>query len=607
MGKIAILNEQLANQIAAGEVVERPASVVKELVENSIDANSTVIKIEVEEGGLQAIKVTDNGDGIASEDCLLAFERHATSKIKHERDLFSIRSLGFRGEALPSIASVSRTEVKTCTGEGPGAHLVIEAGEVKHHSVAPSRKGTEVTVTRLFFNTPARLKHLKSVHTELGNISDVVARLAMAHPEISFQLFHNGKQLIKTDGKNNLLQVIASAYGVSVAKNMVSLHGQSLDFTITGYTTKPTETRASRKYLSLFINGRYIRNYKLANAIIEGYHTFLPVGRYPISVVHIQMDPTLVDINVHPAKLEARISKEDELIELVKTTIQQALQKTNVIPEIKAAKPKIEKPKQAAFSFHFQMKSDEKTAIEHLWGDEFKDIEYAREQSEEKLKYPLHAEETLFEEKRSNLKESVRIEDEKPEFPELYPVGQVHGTYIVAQNDEGLYLIDQHAAQERIKYEYYYDKLGEAPNDLQDLLIPITFELSVNEKQIVEEQRELFESFGIHFEQFGEKTYIVRSHPSWFPKGKEEETIRSIVDLLLEEKTFDLKKLREETAIMMACKQSIKANQFLTQDEMAALLQTLKTCRSPYTCPHGRPVMVHFSTYELQKMFKRVM
>lgn len=606
VGKITILNEQLANQIAAGEVVERPASVVKELVENSIDANSTYIKIEIEEGGLQSIKVTDNGDGIANEDCLLAFERHATSKIKHERDLFSIRSLGFRGEALPSIASVSRTEVKTCTGEGPGTHLVIEAGEVKHHSVAPSRKGTEVTVTRLFFNTPARLKHLKSVHTELGNISDVVNRLAMAHPEISFQLIHNGKQLLKTDGKNDLLQVIASAYGVSVAKNMVSLYNQSLDFTITGYTTKPTETRASRKYLSLFINGRYIRNYKLANAIIEGYHTFLPIGRYPISIIHIQMDPTLVDINVHPAKLEARISKEEELIELVKTTIQQVLQKTNVIPEIKVDKPKIEKPKQASFSFHFQTKNDEKQAIEHLWGDEFKDISHDQVQREEKLLYPAQVEKTQAEEQKQ-VEKVERTEDEKPEFPELHPVGQVHGTYIVAQNDEGLYLIDQHAAQERIKYEFYYDKLGETSNDLQDLLIPITFEMSLSEKQLVEEHRELFESFGIYFEPFGEKTYIVRSHPSWFPKGQEEETIRNIVDLLLEEKTFDLKKLREETATMMACKQSIKANQFLTQDEMATLIEMLKTCRSPYTCPHGRPVMVHFSTYELKKMFKRVM
>lgn len=602
MGKITILNEQLANQIAAGEVVERPASVVKELVENSIDANSTYIKIEIEEGGLQSIKVTDNGDGIANEDCLLAFERHATSKIKHERDLFSIRSLGFRGEALPSIASVSRTEVKTCTGEGPGTHLIIEAGEVKHHSVAPSRKGTEVTVTRLFFNTPARLKHLKSVHTELGNISDVVNRLAMAHPEISFQLFHNGKQLLKTDGKNNLLQVIASAYGVSVARNMVSLHGQSLDFAITGYTTKPAETRASRKYLSIFLNGRYIRNHKLANAVIEGYHTFLPVGRYPISVVHIQMDPTLVDVNVHPAKLEARISKEEELMELVKTTIRQALQKTNVIPEIKVDKPKTEKPKQEAFSFHFQTKNDEKQAIEHLWGDEFKIIAHDQLQLEEKPPYPVQAEKT-----HKHVEEMERTEEEKPEFPELHPVGQVHGTYIVAQNDDGLYLIDQHAAQERIKYEYYFDKLGETSNDLQDLLIPITFELSLSEKQLVEEHRELFESFGIRFEPFGEKTYIVRSHPSWFPKGQEEETIRNIVDLLLEEKTFDLKKLREETAMMMACKQSIKANQFLTLDEMAALLETLKMCRSPYTCPHGRPIMVHFSTYELKKMFKRVM
>lgn len=602
MPNIIILDEQLANQIAAGEVVERPASIVKELVENAIDANSTMVKIVVEDGGLQSIQVTDNGDGISEEDCELAFERHATSKIKHERDLFSIRSLGFRGEALPSIASVSRTEVKTCTGEGPGTHIIMEAGELKHRSLTSSRKGTEIIVSRLFFNTPARLKYLKTVHTELGNITDVVNRLAMAHPNISFQLIHNGKQILHTDGKNNLLQVIASIYGVSVAKNMVAIQNQSLDFSISGFTTKPEETRASRKYMSLFINGRYIRNYTLANAIVEGYHTFLPLGRFPISVIHVQMDPTLVDINVHPAKLEARLSKERELVELMTSTIRAALQKTNLIPEVKLRNNEKARTEQVSLPFQFQTKKHEKAEIQNLLQDELFQRNDENKTSIETENKQQIIKEPLVDEQRTDLEQTEGVG-----IPPLYPVGQVHGTYIIAQNEDGLYLIDQHAAQERIKYEYFFEKMGETPRDLQDLLVPLSFEFSIKEAQVVEENLSFFQKFGIYFEQFGDKTYIVRSHPSWFPNGKEEETIRSIVELLLEEKTFDMKKIREDTAIMMACKKSIKANHYLRQDEMVSLLQSLRRCREPYTCPHGRPVIIHFSTYELEKMFKRVM
>ncbi len=600
MAKIIVLDEQLANQIAAGEVVERPASVVKELVENSIDANSSMIKIEVEDGGLQAIRVTDNGDGIAKEECRLAFERHATSKIQHERDLFSIRSLGFRGEALPSIASVSRTEVKTCTGDGPGTHMILEGGEFKHISPAPSRKGTEIHVSRLFFNTPARLKYLKTVHTELGNITDIVNRLALAHPEISFELIHNGKPLLKTDGKNDLLQVIAAIYGFSAAKNMLAVQNQSLDFTISGFSTKPNETRASRKYMSLFVNGRYIRHFALANAIMDGYHTYLPAGRYPISVVHIGMDPSLVDINVHPAKLEARISKEQELMELLKKSIREALQKTNIIPKAAMPKPKKEDAEQKALSFHFQRKKSEKEAVRHLLNDELfqratEKIEDAPDRGESFAK-EAPADAFLTGEK-----------EERDGIPALYPIGQVHGTYIVAQNEQGLYLIDQHAAQERIKYEYFFEKLGETARELQELLVPLTFEFSNQEAQWIEKNMAELKKLGICLERFGDKTYLVRSHPSWFPKGKEEEAIRDIIELALEEKTFDLKKMREETAIMMACKRSIRANQFLSQDDMVSLLESLRSCRDPYTCPHGRPVMIHFSTYELEKMFKRVM
>ncbi len=603
---IVVLDEQLSNQIAAGEVVERPASVVKELVENSIDANSSIIKIEIEDGGLQSIKVTDNGNGIDREDCVLAFERHATSKIKNERDLFSIRSLGFRGEAIPSIASVSKIDIKTCVGDGPGTHIIVEAGELQENTVTASRKGTEVTVTQLFFNTPARLKYLKTVHTELGNITDIIYRLALAHPEISFHFFHNHRQIIKTNGGNDLLQVASAIYGLSVAKKMIPFKNSSLDFEMMGLLAKPEETRASRKYISLFVNGRYIRNYTLANAVIAGYHTLLPIGRFPISVIHIKMNPTLIDVNVHPSKLDVRLSKEKELTDLLTTTIRERLQETNLIPEIRAQESDKEDIHQQKLAFQFSTKNHVNKEVEQFVKD---DIYTSSDDSYNQSKFqPVETSEEIVKEQATHLTmNGVEQSKEKETVPPLYPVGQIHGTYIIAQNDNGLYLIDQHAAQERIKYEFYRDKLGEPQRELQDLMIPLTLELNHEEAILVEENLALFHEIGLFFEQFGDKAFIVRSHPTWFPTGKEEETIRNIVDFVLEDKKVNVKDLREDTAIMMSCKLSIKANQFLDNDDMFALLQSLRACEKPYTCPHGRPVMIHFSAYELEKMFKRVM
>ncbi|MEH7110113.1 DNA mismatch repair endonuclease MutL, partial [Bacillus sp. JJ1764] len=295
MGKIIQLDDALSNKIAAGEVVERPASVVKELVENSIDAGSTVIEIEVEEAGLAKIRITDNGDGIEEEDVLIAFQRHATSKIKDENDLFRIRTLGFRGEALPSIASVSRLEMSTSTGEGAGNRIVIEGGKVDIFEKAPSRRGTDIVITDLFFNTPARLKYMKTIHTELGNITDVVNRLALSHPEVAFRLIHNERKLLQTNGNGDVRQVLAAIYGMSIAKQLVPISGSSLDYKISGFASMPEVTRASRNYISTMINGRFIKNYSLAKAIQEGYHTLLPIGRFPIVYLNIEMDPLLVD------------------------------------------------------------------------------------------------------------------------------------------------------------------------------------------------------------------------------------------------------------------------------------------------------------------------
>ncbi|PEK42154.1 DNA mismatch repair endonuclease MutL [Bacillus toyonensis] len=647
MGKIRKLDDQLSNLIAAGEVVERPASVVKELVENSIDANSTSIEIHLEEAGLSKIRIIDNGDGIAEEDCIVAFERHATSKIKDENDLFRIRTLGFRGEALPSIASVSELELITSTGDAPGTHLIIKGGDIIKQEKTASRKGTDITVQNLFFNTPARLKYMKTIHTELGNITDIVYRIAMSHPEVSLKLFHNEKKLLHTSGNGDVRQVLASIYSIQVAKKLIPIEAESLDFTIKGYVTLPEVTRASRNYMSTIVNGRYVRNFVLMKAVQQGYHTLLPVGRYPIGFLSIEMDPMLVDVNVHPAKLEVRFSKEQELLKLIEETLQAAFKKIQLIPDAGVTTKKKEKDESVQEQFQFEHtkpkepsmpdivlptgmdeKQEERTTVKQpaeLWQPPKR--EWQPPQSlvrEEKSWLPSSKpiiEEPIREEKSWNsndddfeleeLEEEVgeikEIEMNGNDLPPLYPIGQMHGTYIFAQNDNGLYMIDQHAAQERINYEYFRDKVGRVAQEVQELLVPYRIDLSLTEFLRVEEQLEELKKVGLFLEQFGHQSFIVRSHPTWFPKGQETEIIDEMMEQVVKLKKVDIKKLREEAAIMMSCKASIKANQYLTNDQIFALLEELRTTTNPYTCPHGRPILVHHSTYELEKMFKRVM
>ncbi|MDF2646253.1 MAG: mismatch repair protein, partial [Paenibacillus sp.] len=342
MGKIQLLSEHIANQIAAGEVVERPSSVVKELVENSVDAGSTRIDVTIEEGGLQLIRVSDNGSGMALEDCELAFQRHATSKIATSKDLFSIRTLGFRGEALPSIASVSRLEcVTSSTNDGLGRKISIEGGTIRSVEETAASRGTEVSVRELFYNTPARLKYMKTIQTELGHISDYLYRLALAHPGIAFSLKHNSNLLLQTLGNGDLLQVIAGIYGTAIGKQMLPIQVESLDYTITGFVAKPEMTRANRGGISTIVNGRYVRNFALNQALLQGYHTLLPINRYPVAVLHIGMDPALVDVNVHPSKLEVRFSKEAELTALIEAEVKRLFGRQVLIPQgMKPAAPK---------------------------------------------------------------------------------------------------------------------------------------------------------------------------------------------------------------------------------------------------------------------------
>jgi len=659
MGKIIQLDDALSNKIAAGEVVERPASVVKELLENSIDAGSTIIEVDLEEAGLARIRITDNGDGIEEDDVLTAFQRHATSKIKNENDLFRIRTLGFRGEALPSIASVSRLEMKTSTGI-EGNKILIEGGKVEGLEKADSRKGTDITITDLFFNTPARLKYMKTIHTELGNVTDVVNRLALANPDISFRLVHNGRQLLKTAGNGDVRQVLAAIYGINMVKAMVPIFGESLDYKISGYISMPEITRASRNYISTMINGRFIKNYALVKAIQEGYHTLLPIGRFPVVLLNIEMDPLLIDVNVHPSKMEVRLSKEQELNELVSSVIKNAFGTKELIPagliSQKAEKPKSEQtfmnldhlPEKSTSSIHSNGIIDNGHPIDAKAFELSQRYSASEQKDFTKTEAPdwrnaFTAAETLIRPETNESEQSIRGNVKEQEarvgetvmndphvsvpgmeiqlyesgitkaqsnpsrVPPLYPIGQMHGTYILAQNERGLYIIDQHAAQERIKYEYFRDKVGEVATELQEMLVPITLEYSADECMKINEHLNELEKVGVFLEPFGYNSFIVRSHPQWLPRGEEQELIEDMIEQLLAMKKVDIKKLREEAAIMMSCKASIKANHHLRNDEIQALLDELRRSSDPFTCPHGRPIIVHYSTYEMEKMFKRVM
>ncbi|MDX8344010.1 DNA mismatch repair endonuclease MutL [Rossellomorea sp. YZS02] len=621
MVKIFQLDDSLSNKIAAGEVVERPASVVKELLENSIDAGGTVIEIHIEEAGLQSIRIIDNGDGIEKEDVTTAFKRHATSKIKDENDLFRIRTLGFRGEALPSIASVSHFSLKTSTGDGPGTSIELQGGEVNSLESTSSRKGTDITVSQLFYNTPARLKYMKTIHTELGNITDVVNRIALAHPNVSIKLLHNGKSLLHTNGNGDVLQVLAAIYGVGIAKKMVPIEVESLDFKVKGYISLPEVTRASRNYISTMINGRFIKNYALAKAIGEGYHTLLPIGRHPIVLLSIEMDPILVDVNVHPSKMEVRISKEAELNALVTEGIKGVFKGKELIPA-GSVTPKAREPKseQTFMNLDHSVRRQEErpgnadSVRERLLPNQEKVELYEPEhpapevnETRRQVPYENPSYDPVVEDTMEQEIDLIEDEKETPRVPALYLVGQMHGTYIFAQNERGLYIIDQHAAQERIKYEYYRERVGEVAKELQELLVPLTLEFSTDEFIKINEHRSLLEEVGVFLEDFGYNSFIVRAHPQWFPKGEEQQTIEDMIEQILKMNRVDIKKLREEAAIMMSCKGSIKANHHLRNEDMQALLDELRGTSDPFTCPHGRPIIIHYSTYEMEKMFKRIM
>ncbi|MBR3211033.1 MAG: DNA mismatch repair endonuclease MutL [Bacilli bacterium] len=591
MSKIHVMDEVLANKIAAGEVVEKCMNVVKELVENSIDAGSTEISIRLVDSGVKEIDVIDNGIGMDEEDAKMAFQRHATSKLKKLDDLFNIESLGFRGEALPSIASVSNVRLKTSNGE-VGTEITLSGGKDMKVNRCDLQPGTSITVSDLFYNTPVRLKYLKNLYVELSYIVEYVNKMALSYPHIKFTLTNNDKVLLQTDGKGDQLKVIYEIYGADITKKMIPIANENDDYMIHGFISYPEVTKGNRNSITTLVNGRVIKNNELNKCIIDCYHTYIHKDRYPVIILNIEVDPILVDINIHPTKMDIKFSKIDSLKDLLIKTITERLEELTLIPEISV------RDNYSVSEVHKQIVNREKK--EELVDDtKYEEIQLDFEVHEEKEKKKK--------EEKKQLEESLPfdVEEEKEErIKKMHPIGVVMLTYIVAENEEGMYLIDQHAAAERINYEKVLKEMKENKPSI-DLLIPIKIELRKDEFILAKERLSLLEEHGFVFDEFGFNTILVRSHPSWIPEERAEDIIRKLMDLIIEKKDFDFDQFVWRMAATTACRMSVMAGDYISIDDQEWILDNIRYCENPFTCPHGRPTIITYTKYELEKLFKR--
>ena len=569
MPRIIQLDEHLSNMIAAGEVIERVSSVVKELVENSLDAKASEISIELLDSGIREIKVTDNGIGMDKEDIKLCYLKHATSKIKNQYDLFRINTLGFRGEALPSIAAVSDLTIKSNSGE-VGYYIHLRASKLMDEGIVSLNRGTEITVSNLFFNTPARLKYLKSENVELANVCEMVDKLAISNPTVRFKLTNNKKVLLQTNGNNDMKSIIGSIYGLDSIKNMMEVENEKNGIKIKCYLAQPIVNKSRKSAITLIINGRDVKNFSVLNSVIEGYDTYIPVGKYPLAVIFVRLDPMLIDVNVHPTKKEVRLSSEDALKDLIRSTIKNTLYKSRLIPEIKID----ETPKETFINSPM--------------------VDYQEKISFEEIKY----------DKQSFLNEEV--DELEKRLPYLEYVGQYAGTYLLFQNDNGLYLMDQHAAAERIRYEKYIEALSNPTTISQELLIPSIIEVTKDEKIFVDKNMQKFIDLGITLEDAGANSYYLRSIPVW-ALNDANYIVEEMIKYVCEINSIDLKSIRDELAKRISCKGAIKANRNLEIDEINELVNQLSKCKNPFTCPHGRPTIISFTKTEIEKLFLRVM
>lgn len=670
MGRIHQLDEHLRNMIAAGEVVERPAGVVKELVENAVDAKATRIEVQITQGGIDSIVIIDDGIGMDAEDARLAFERHATSKLKEEADLWNIHTMGFRGEALPSIAAVSQVTLKTNNGT-EATEVMINFGEKQAARATAAPQGTMIEVRNLFQKTPARFKHLKSPQYEFSLILDMIQKFALAHPEIAFYLSHDGKTAFQSKGNDRLQEVMMQIYGRDVAKGAIAIDASDYDYHISGFAAQPQHHRATKYYMTLFVNHRMIRSYHLQKAIIDAFHAYMPKDRYPIAVLNIEMDTQLVDVNVHPSKWEIRLSKEKQLEKLLYQAIDAALKSKLQIVQADLPKPKEKKPEITELEFTYardpqltklhQEVNEGFTNPKELPPLDFAEIsakmkepitqkmpkapvvemkkQTEAEVEDQPITYPQYSRSNMkkveYSEKKKAIsldenvisrseskvsdqetevktaqapKETMKQEGAKPQnecLPSMQVIGQFHQSYILAQGEAGLYIIDQHAAQERYHFEVIKQQILSGNNDTQPMLIPISLEVDSRVKVRLNELNEAMSVLGIQLEEFGNNALILRDLPTWMQQLNEEAFLQDLIDQWLKDEDIDESKLRHLAIATMACHSSIRFHRSLTHAEMQQVIDDLGKCEQPFHCPHGRPTFICITDEQLTKQFLR--
>ena len=574
MGKIRTLDEHLTNMIAAGEVVERPMGVVKELVENAIDAEATSITVRVVNGGRDSIEVTDNGIGMDQEDAVRAFNRHATSKISRTEDLWDIHTMGFRGEALPSIASVSKVDLLTSNDE-QSTNVQIEFGKIVKAAPAAASRGTTIKVESLFYRTPARLKHLKSGNTEMNSVIDLMQKFALSHPEIAFELYGDDKLKLSTPGNGSLEEAVMHIYGLEIARNSIPVDFSDYDFRVSGILVLPSINRATKQYMNCFVNGRMVRSFSIQKAITDAYREFMMPDRYPICVLNIEIDTHLVDVNVHPSKWEIRLSKEKQLCDLIRDNIHETLLKQFKPGEIKLVKRE-------------NVKVENETLFETSY------------------RKPVTQDVFVLEEPKETY---VIKEEKKPEIlvERFTYLAQLHGNYILACDEENLYIVDQHAAMERCMFEEIQEEVMKADPVTQDLLVPLVLDLSPAEMNQLDRINEVFACMGMELESFSSQSVIVRKVPLWFEDVNEKEFIKDMIEEIVNDRKISVNEFRKDKIATLACHSSIRFNHRLDALESRKLLSRLGKCAQPFNCPHGRPTMMIISESQLEKEFKRVL
>lgn len=639
MQKIQLLDSKTINKIAAGEVVESPKSVVKELAENAIDAGASAVTVEIKDGGISYIRVTDNGCGIPKDQVKSAFLRHATSKLSQIEDLEHIFTLGFRGEALASIAAVAQVELLTKTKEeATGTRICISAGEVEVLEDTACKEGTSITVKNLFYNVPARRKFLKKPATESGYVSDLVNKLALGHPEVSMQYINNGTTILHTAGNNDPKAAVFYVYGKEAAKQLLPLSYQQGEYSVSGLIGRPELCRANRNYENLFINGRFIKNSVVSAAVEEAYKTKLTIGKFPLFVLNLEVAPAQVDVNVHPAKLEVRFKNDDEVYDFFYTAVSEALQKEVLIPQAVIEKKTKEKQPEAEQQTIFvppveqdpikeaaELPAKTEDFICEIVQEDIKEFDRKKVTEENRAAIPQKTQPVkpqvsaspaggrsigeLLKRKPSQNRVMQEADpypqEEQPFFHQYTIVGQVFRTYWLVEQGETLYLIDQHAAHERVLYEELMSRFKAERVVSQRMLEPMMLNLTPMEAETLKENRALLESFGFELEEFAD-TFALRSTPYFLKNQTGIGFFTELLDRLAEERirsVYDMKLLEVAT---MACKAAVKGNDVLSVKEAEALIHQLLQLEHPFTCPHGRPTIVALTQYEMEKLFKRV-